>query len=158
MTSTNLEYRTQLAQDSAAFRIAVPAAKSGHVQRAGSRKQSVALWTTQGLLAALFLFAGVSKLVMPAADVQAQTDLPIWFLRFIGGCETLGAIGLILPGLLGIRRELTSLAAVGLVIIMGGATVVTLAFGEGALAVMPFAIGVLAATVAIGRRPASLRS
>ncbi|MGE3074533.1 MAG: DoxX family protein [Dehalococcoidia bacterium] len=157
MTSPDLEleYRARLANESAAFRIAAPATRTNRTVSV-SRKKNVALWTTQGVLAALFLFAGVSKLAMPAADVQAQTDLPVWFLRFIGGCETLGAVGLVLPWLLRIRRELTPLAAAGLVIIMCGATVVTVAAGDGAVAVVPFAVGVLAACVAVGRR-ASLR-
>ncbi|MGE0601509.1 MAG: DoxX family protein [Dehalococcoidia bacterium] len=158
MTSPNLEleYRSRLASESAAFRVAAPATPASRPAGA-ARKKNIALWTTQGVLAALFLFAGVSKLVMPAADVQAQTDLPVWFLRFIGGCETLGAIGLVLPWLLRIRRELTPLAAAGLVIIMCGATVVTVAAGDGAVAVVPFAVGVLAASVAVGRGRAALQ-
>jgi hypothetical protein len=79
--------------------------------------------------------------------------LPGWFLRFIGVTEVLGAIGLILPGLLGIRPGLTPLAAAGLVIIMIGATVVTLAGGDVALALIPLVVGLLSAFVAYGRRP-----
>ena len=45
---------------------------------------------------------------------------------FIGVAEVLGAIGLILPGVLRIRPGLTPLAAAGLVIIMIGATVIGL--------------------------------
>jgi hypothetical protein len=50
--------------------------------------------------------------------------LPGWFLRFLGVAAVLGALGLVLPGLLRIRPGLTPLAAAGLVIIMIGATVV----------------------------------
>ena len=59
--------------------------------------------------------------------------MPGLFLRFIGLCEVLGALGLILPRLLGIRPGLTPLAATGLVIIMVGATVVTLMAGDVAM-------------------------
>ncbi|MGA8342088.1 MAG: hypothetical protein WB781_09150, partial [Candidatus Sulfotelmatobacter sp.] len=59
--------------------------------------------------------------------------------------------GLILPGLLRIRMILTPLAACGLVIIMIGATVYTLAGGGGAMALMPLVVGLLAAFVAFGR-------
>jgi hypothetical protein len=52
-----------------------------------------------------------------------------------------------------IRRELTPLAA-GLVVIMIGATVSTLAIGGGVLALVAVGIGVLAATVAHRRREA----
>lgn len=115
------------------------------------RNQSVRLWTAQGLLAAVFLMAGVSKLVMPAEDLTAGTSLSAEFLRFIGVCETLGAVGLILPGVLRIRRELTPLAAAGLVVIMIGATVITVAGGEIALAAIPFAVGAVSAYVATRR-------
>src|ERR1051325_6313169 len=73
---------------------------------------SVALWVGQGLLAALFLFAGGFKLVASAEMMsQGPVVLPLMFLRFIGLCEVLGAIGLILPWALKIHRELTPLAA-----------------------------------------------
>lgn len=63
----------------------------------------------------------------------------------------LGAIGLILPGLLRIHAELTPLAAAGLTIIMIGATVVTVMGGTIAPALAPLVIGVLAASVAYGQ-------
>jgi hypothetical protein len=109
------------------------------------------LWTVQGLLALLFLFAGGMKLVMPIEELTKQTPLPGAFLQFIGVAEVLGALGLILPGLFRVQLFLTPLAAAGLVIIMTGATVVTLATVGMAPALMPLIVGVLAATVAYGR-------
>jgi hypothetical protein len=44
---------------------------------------SVALWIVQGLLAALFLFAGGAKLVMPLDQMAGPVALPGWFLRFL---------------------------------------------------------------------------
>jgi hypothetical protein len=110
-----------------------------------------ALWIIQGLLALLFLFAGGMKLVQPIEVLTAQAPLPGLFLRFIGVAEVLGALGLILPGLLRIRPGLTPLAAAGLVIIMVGATIFTLQIGGGALALIPAVVGLLAACVAYGR-------
>jgi len=115
-----------------------------------------ALWTAQVLLALVFLFAGGIKLILPIEKLMSmgppnQVAVPGMFLKFIGVCEVLGAIGLILPGLLRIRPQLTPLAAAGLVIIMIGATVVTLAGGDTAGALLPFAVGILAAFVAYGR-------
>src|SRR5579862_1830023 len=117
------------------------------------RTSNRVLWTLQGLLAALYVFTGVMKLVMPAAAMQAPgpVQLPVLFLRFIGLCELLGAIGLILPSLLRIRPALTPIAAICLAIIMIGATTVTLLGGMGAVAAMPFLAGVLDAYVAYGR-------
>ena len=63
----------------------------------------------------------------------------------------LGAIGLILPWLLGIRPALTPLAAACLVIVMIGATVYTFAAGQIASALMPLVVGLLCAFVAYGR-------
>jgi len=116
------------------------------------------LWVVQGLLAALFLFAGGAKLVLPAEAMKGPIELPIAFLRFIGVAEVLGAIGLIVPWLTRIRPVLTPLAAVGLVIIMIGATVLT-GVGMGvAQAAFPGIIGSLALVVANGRRPAGFAS
>jgi len=109
-----------------------------------------ALWIVQALLALLFLFAGVAKLVMPVEEMTKDIHLPGLFLRFIGVVEILGALGLILPSLLRIRPGLTPLAAAGLVIIMIGATVISLMLGV-VMAVMPFVTGLLAAFVAYGR-------
>lgn len=109
------------------------------------------LWIVQALLAALFLFAGVIKLVLPPEALAGPIALPIAFLRFIGMAEVLGALGLVLPGLLRVRRELTPLAAAGLVIIMTGATVLSAIAGGPAAAAVPFITGVLAVAVALGR-------
>jgi hypothetical protein len=117
-----------------------------------SRGKRVALWTAQGLLAALFLFAGGMKLVTASAVLAQQSTLPVAFMRFIGVCEVAGALGLVLPGLFRVRQGLTSLAAAGLVIIMVGATIVTVAAGQVAPALIPLAVGVVAAFIAHGRR------
>jgi hypothetical protein len=115
------------------------------------------LWVFQWLLALLFLFAGVTKLVLP---VEAMTkEMPMLsggFLRFVGVCETLGAVGLILPMLLRIQTKLTPLAAACLVIVMIGATWVTLMTGGGAQALFPAVTGLLLVGIAYGRlRPAA---
>ena len=112
---------------------------------------NIALWILQTLLALIFLWAGGIKLVLPIEEMTKQVPLPGLFLRFIALCEVLGAIGLILPGLLRIRPGLTPLAAAGLVIIMIGATVLTLLTGDIAMALIPLVVGILAAFVAYGR-------
>jgi hypothetical protein len=110
-----------------------------------------ALWILQGLLAALFLFAGGMKLVLPLDALAGPVALPGAFLRFIGVAEMLGAIGLILPGLLHIRPGLTPLAAAGLVIVMIGATALGVSVGDVAMTLIPLGVGLLLAFVAYGR-------
>jgi hypothetical protein len=113
---------------------------------------NVALWIVQALLAALFVFAGAMKFIMPVEEMTKQMpSMPGWFLRFIGICEVLGGLGLILPGLIRVWPGLTPLAAAGLVVIMIGATVISLMIGPAVVALMPLVVGLLAAFVAWGR-------
>jgi uncharacterized membrane protein YphA (DoxX/SURF4 family) len=116
---------------------------------------SYALWIVQGLLALVFLFAGGMKLVLPIETLTKQTPLPGLFVRFIGVVEVLGAIGLILPGLLRTRQALTPLAAAGLVIVMIGATAITVASSGIAPALIPLVVGLLSAFVVYGRWPSA---
>lgn len=117
-----------------------------------TKRQNVTLWVIQGILTALFLFAGGMKLVLPAAMLTGPVPLPVAFMRFIGVAELCGALGLVLPGIFGIRRNLTPLAAIGLVTIMAGATTITLEGGQIAGALVPLVVGLLAASIAYGRR------
>jgi hypothetical protein len=121
-------------------------------------KPTTRLWIAQTVLAAVFLSAGLMKLIMPADVLAAQSHLPAAFMKFIASCETLGAIGLIVPGLTRIRTELTPIAAAGLVIIMTGAVVVSLIQGLGAAAILPAVVGTLATYVARGRWPKAAAS
>jgi hypothetical protein len=110
-----------------------------------------ALWIIQVLLALLFLLAGGVKLFLPTDALKGPIPLPVSFLRFIGVCEALGGLGLILPGLLRIWPGLTPLAGAGLVLIMIGATVVNLLGSGVAFASITLMIACLAAFVAYGR-------
>lgn len=114
---------------------------------------NIVLWIIQILLALLFLFSGLTKLLpiltMPPPPPGVWMP-PMWFLKFIGVCELLGGLGLVLPGLFRRQQYLTVLAAIGLLIIMIGAVAVTVSMGIGA-AVLPLITGILCAFVAYGR-------
>ncbi len=114
---------------------------------------NTALWILQILLALLFLFSGASKFFIPADDMAKNIPpfLSMTFIYFIGICEILGGIGLVLPWALNIKRGLTPLAAFLLFIIMIGATAVS-AMGNIAMAAFPAVVGMLCAFVALGRR------
>ncbi len=116
------------------------------------QRPGAALWIIQVLVAATFLFAAYAKLTMPAAQLAKVSPLPVAFLRFVAVCELAGALGLILPGVLHIREELTPLAAAGLVLIMIGAVSVTVATMPAAYAILPFVTGILAAYIAYRQR------
>jgi len=111
-----------------------------------------ALWIIQTLLGLLFLFSGAMKFVMSVADMTKDMPaMPGWFLHFIGVMEILGGFGLILPSLLRIRPGLTPLAAACLVIIMSGATAITLGTMGIGRAMLPLIVGTLCVFVAYGR-------
>jgi hypothetical protein len=110
---------------------------------------NIVLWMIQILLAALFVFAGSMKFVTPVEEMTRQMpSMPGAFLHFIGACEILGGLGLVLPRLFGIAVRLTPLAASLLVIIMIGAVATTL---PAATAALPAVVGILCAFVAWGR-------
>jgi uncharacterized membrane protein YphA (DoxX/SURF4 family) len=91
----------------------------------------LALWITAGLLAAVFLLAGANKVFIPREKLAKAPgggwvlDFSAGFVKALGALEILGAVGLILPALLGIAPVLVPLAAVGLATIMVGAAIVT---------------------------------
>jgi len=110
------------------------------------------LWTAQILVALLFLFAGLMKFIMPAEKMQqGPIVFPMAFLYFIGVCECLGALGLVLPAATRVRTELTPLAAAGLTIIMIGATTVSILAMGVAAGIFPAVVGVVTSWIAYGR-------
>jgi uncharacterized membrane protein YphA (DoxX/SURF4 family) len=82
---------------------------------------NIALWIVQVLLAAAFIFAGVTKAFRyeyAHATLPWVKDVPRGLTTFIGVAELLGGLGLLLPALTGILPWLTPLAAAGLALIM----------------------------------------
>jgi hypothetical protein len=129
-----------------------------------SKPANISLWITQSLLAALFLFAGGMKFIMPVALMTKGTTFTGGFIHFIGTAEVLGGLGLIVPALTRVHRELVTFAAAGLLIIMVGATSVSVMGPDASQAILPLCVGILCALVVWGRsaylveRDASRRS
>ncbi len=112
---------------------------------------NIALWIVQVLLAGLFLFSAYPK-IFTANDFATQTPFPVLFIQFIGLVEALGALGLILPGLFGVKKHLTVSAAYGLTIVMIGAVVTTfVTMGFTPLVLIPAVTGLLTWFVAYKR-------
>src|SRR5215212_8963213 len=89
------------------------------------------LWIIAGLMAAVFLLAAASKLLIPQEKLAKAPgggwvlDFSAGFVKALGAVELLGVVGLILPALLDIAPILVPMAAVGLALIMVGAAIVT---------------------------------
>ena len=81
-----------------------------------SKGQKTVLWVFSILLGAMFVFSGAMKLLKPSEvkPMFVHYGYAAWFATFIGVCEALGGLGLLLP-------RLAALAAGGLAIIMAGA-------------------------------------
>jgi uncharacterized membrane protein YphA (DoxX/SURF4 family) len=115
-----------------------------------------ALWTTQLLLAAIFLATGLTKLSQPRSQLAAgpmswAADVTDVQFRTVGLLEVLGALGLVLPGALGVAPLLTPLAAVGLAMTMVGAIVTHVRTGETDRLAVPLVLLTLTLFVATAR-------
>ena len=119
---------------------------------------NTALWIVAGLLTTVYLLSGLGKLVTPPQKMAELTHAAEWILDFspttyklIGAAEVLAGIGVTLPALVNIAPDLVPLAALGLVLIMTGATIVRLRRHEPRLALLDLTYLALAAFVTIGR-------
>ncbi|WP_367138158.1 DoxX family protein [Saccharothrix sp. HUAS TT1] len=119
---------------------------------------NTALWIVTGLLAAAYFLGGAGKLVIPKAKIVATGRGARWAEGFssagvktIGALEVLAALGLVLPAVLGTAPVLVPLAALGLVLIMIGASVVRFRRREFTLLAVDLVYLALAAFVAWGR-------
>ncbi len=117
------------------------------------------LWVLQIFLAVVFAVHGWIYAKWPpsaAALIEKRNngkplDLPPALRTFIGVCEMLAAVGLILPGLTGILSWLTPLACVGLSLVMLGASAFHLGRQETQTAVISLVLVAVCVLVAYGR-------
>ena len=123
---------------------------------------NTAAWIVSGLLAALYVTGGFTKLTQPITKLRSQMgwvdDIPFGLVRFIGASELLGAAGLILPKLLdviddrgGVEGTLTGVAAAGLALIQVLAVPVHLRRRELGFLPLNLALALGAAFVAAAR-------
>lgn len=117
---------------------------------------NVALWIVAGLLAAVFLASGGSKILQPREKVIAAgytwaEDYSSLQVTLIGVVEVVGAVGLVLPAAVGLVEVLTPLAAAGLALVMVAATFVHVRRHETNVLASPVALGAFAAALAVLR-------
>lgn len=114
----------------------------------------IVLWIIQGLLALAFLLAGFMKGFTPLEGLKKNMAwvrvAPAAFVRFVGIAELLGALGLILPILTGIQPWLTIAAALGLIVVMLGASIFHATRKEYSQIGMNIVLLLLAAFVVVG--------
>ena len=116
---------------------------------------NTALWIAQALLALVFLMAGLMKLTQPKEKLVPKMsfleDLSPGQTRLIGLLEVLGAVGVVVPLLIGVVPFLTAWAAVGLMLTMVGAVITHLRCKEYLNLIPAGVLLALAAFVAWGR-------
>ena len=120
---------------------------------------NTALWTAQVLWGVFFSLNGFGKICCynQALWNQALREVP-WFsavpqdlFLFIGVCEFLGGVGLILPAVTGVKPRLTSFAALGLTLVMILAALFHIVRGEYIFVPINLLLGGVAAFIAYGR-------
>jgi len=120
---------------------------------------NTALWTVQVLWGVFFSVTGFGKILCYKPDVWNQTLHHVaWFSAvpqdlfiFIGVCEFLGGVGLILPAMTGVRPKLAPFAAFGLTLVMILAAVFHIVRGEYNFLPTNLVLGGVAAFIAYGR-------
>ena len=117
------------------------------------------LWTLQVLWGVFFSFTGFGKVLCFNQAVWNQmlprvpwfSAVPQALFVFIGVCEFLGGVGLILPAMSGVKPKLTPLAAFGLTVVMILAAVFHIVRGEYNFVPINLVLGGVAAFIAYGR-------
>ncbi len=107
----------------------------------------IGFWVSLSL-ASLALVAGGAAKLAGVEQVHMSFSimgLPVWFGYFIGLCEVLGGIGLWI-------RRVSSLAAVGLLIIMTGALYFHVVYESAVNGIPAFVISLLLINIIVRRR------
>ena len=120
-----------------------------------SKALPITLWIIQLLLASSMIWAGSVKLLKPVEEVAAMWpwagEVSETFLKFTGVIDLLAGIGLILPSLLRIKPELTSITAIGVIVLMICAGAFHISRGEGSNIAPNIIFATMAAFIAWGR-------
>ncbi len=103
-----------------------------------SKTRTVGAWVLSALLAALFLMAGVTKLMGVPAHVErfAHWSYPDWFRLVVGAVETAPAVLLLIP-------RTAAFGAAGIMTVMLGATYRHLFRADDEAVRVPFTISLL---------------
>jgi putative oxidoreductase len=116
---------------------------------------NIAIWIIQGFLGLAFFLAGFLKSTQSGAKLASMMpwvgDVSLRWPRFIGICEMLGALGLVLPGVTHIQPWVTVVAAGGLAMVMVDAAIFHQSRKEYAMIAVNAVLFVLAVLIVYGR-------
>jgi uncharacterized membrane protein YphA (DoxX/SURF4 family) len=120
---------------------------------------NTALWSLQALWGVFFSLNGLGKVCcynqalwdQALREVPWLSAVPQYLFIFIGVCEFLGGVGLILPAMTGIKPKLTPFAAFGLTLVMILAAAFHIVRGEYYYVPINLVLGGVAAFIAYGR-------
>jgi len=123
------------------------------------KRMNATLWTVQLLWGVFFSLNGLGKVCCYNEALWNRTLQEIPWLPavpqplfiFIGACEFLGGIGLIVPALTSVKPKLTPFAAIGLTAVMVLAAMFHIARAEYAFVPINVVLGGVAAFIAHGR-------
>ena len=112
------------------------------------RGRTIAVWVVSALLAALYVFAGVSKLsgAPEAVEGFARAGYPGWFRLLIGVIEVIAGVGLLIP-----RVAFYAAGVLGVVMI-GAINTIVWSGDLGPVVMVPIACLALLGVVAFLRR------
>lgn len=124
-------------------------------QKQNNKVIHITLWIAQGLLALMFIMAGMMKATQEievlAESLPWVASTSVGLVRFIGISELLGGLGLILPSLFRFKPVLTVWAALGLAVVMVLAAGFHVSQGESAVIGINFVLMGIALFIAWGR-------
>lgn len=116
---------------------------------------NILLWVAQVLLASSMVWAACMKLLKPADELAAMwpwTAAHPALVKMTGVLDLLGALGLVLPGLLRMQPRLTVYSAYAIIALMIAASIFHIVRGEANLIGVNIFFAVLAVLIAWGRR------
>ena len=123
-------------------------------QKAPSKTLNIALWVAQLVIASSLVWASMLKLFQPIEKLSAMwpwvAQVPVMVVKLTGIVDLLGALGLVMPQLLG-KSKLTAIAAIGIIVLMVSASIFHLSRGEGYLIGVNIMFAVIAAVIVWGR-------
>ncbi|MGI5204557.1 DoxX family protein [Spirillospora sp. CA-108201] len=118
---------------------------------------NTALWIVAGLLAAVAMTGGVTKVFVPGAKLaeapggQWTESIGAGFVKALGGLELLAAAGLIVPAVVGVAPVMVPVTATCWVLLMVGAMFAHGRRGEAKFVALNVVYLALAVFIAVGR-------